>query len=59
MTYLIGRCPSYVADFDLTHLPENRLNLYQHIQYRTQQFWKRWQIKYISELQQRRKWKSQ
>jgi hypothetical protein len=57
--FLIGRSPSYVPDFDFTHLPENRLNLYQHIQYMTQQFWKRWQIEYISELQQRRKWKSQ
>lgn len=56
--FLIGRSLNSVADPDLTHLPESRLSRWQLIQRLHQHFWKRWSKEYISELQQRTKWKN-
>ena len=36
--------------------PENRLNQYKKLQQLIQTYWKRWNIEYITELQQRLKW---
>ncbi|XP_052750491.1 uncharacterized protein LOC113515828 [Galleria mellonella] len=35
----------------------NRLNSFQRLELLRQQFWKRWQLEYVSELQQRQKWR--
>lgn len=55
--FLIGRTFTLVADPSLMHIPENRLSSWQYIQQLQQHFWARWS-KYISELQQRTKWKT-
>ncbi|XP_011694053.1 PREDICTED: uncharacterized protein LOC105453629 [Wasmannia auropunctata] len=55
--FLIGKTLNSVADPDLTHLPESRLSRWQLIQNLQQHFWKRWSKEYLSELQQRTKWK--
>jgi len=55
--FLIGRTLTSVADPSLTHLPEARLSRWQLLQSLHQHFWKRWSKEYISELQQRTKWK--
>lgn len=55
--FLIGRNYTSVVDPSLLHLPENRLSSWQKIQQMQQQLWSRWSKEYISELQQRTKWK--
>ncbi|KAB0799070.1 hypothetical protein PPYR_06950 [Photinus pyralis] len=39
-------------------LPENRLSHFQQVQRLQQHFWARWSLEYVSELQQRVKWRS-
>ncbi|GJQ72036.1 hypothetical protein Trydic_g14402 [Trypoxylus dichotomus] len=43
---------------NLLEVKENTLSRYQRLQQMTQHFWTRWSRKYISELQQKTKWKS-
>ncbi|XP_070851577.1 uncharacterized protein [Drosophila suzukii] len=51
--FLIG-CPfTTVPEGDLTHLPINRLDYWQHLQSMFQGFWKRWHQEYLTSLQQR------
>ncbi|XP_066260793.1 uncharacterized protein [Euwallacea similis] len=57
--FLIGRSTTELPDPDLQHVPANRLSVFQRIQLIKQHFWKRWSKEYISELQQRVKWKTQ
>ncbi|XP_043263587.1 uncharacterized protein LOC122403866 [Colletes gigas] len=56
--FLIGEPLNALPQPDLLHLNQNRLNRYQLIQQMTQHFWKRWQRDYLTELQQRCKWKT-
>lgn len=48
---------SPIPDVDVTELPPNRLSIYQRLQQLKQHIWKRWSKEYVSELQQRTKWK--
>lgn len=57
--FLIGRVLTSAADPDVTHIPQNRLSHFQHVQQLQQHFWARWSREYISELQQRCKWTTQ
>ncbi|XP_070855415.1 uncharacterized protein [Drosophila suzukii] len=54
--FLIGRSFTNVPEGDLTHLPINRLDYWQHLQSMYQGFWKRWHQEYLTSLQQRQKW---
>lgn len=45
-----------MQEASIDHLQINRLNRYQFIQRLNSSFWKRWQLEYISSLQQRNKW---
>jgi len=54
--FLIGRPFTTVPEGDLTNLPINRLDYWQHLQSMYQGFWKRWHQEYLTSLQQRRKW---
>lgn len=56
--FLIGRPLITVPENDVTQVPVNRLSLYQHLNQITQHLWQRWSKEYISELQQRNKWKT-
>lgn len=56
--FFIGRPMISVADPDVTQISDNRLSHFQHIQKLQQHFWSRWSLEYISELQQRLKWRS-
>lgn len=56
--FLIGKSLTSVPDPDLTDLPENRLSRFQRIQFFLQHIWQRWSKEYVSELQQRQKWKT-
>lgn len=55
---LLGRPLHSVPEVDYTRTPENRLATHQRLQSLRQHFWKRWSIEFISELQQRQKWKT-
>lgn len=55
--FLIGRTITSVPDPDVLYIKESRLSLYQRLQQLVQHFWNRWSKEYISELQQRTKWK--
>nr|CAH7738741.1 unnamed protein product [Callosobruchus chinensis] len=57
--FLIGRPATALPDPDLRDLPISRLSRYQLLQQVQQHFWARWSMEYISELQQRTKWKTQ
>lgn len=55
--FLIGRQLSPIPADDVTKLPQNRLSVYEHLQQLKQHIWRRWSKEYVSELQQRVKWK--
>ncbi|XP_070854152.1 uncharacterized protein [Drosophila suzukii] len=54
--FLIGRSFTTVPEGDLTNLPINRLDYWQHLQSMYQGFWERWHQEYLTSLQQRQKW---
>jgi hypothetical protein len=43
-------------NLELTDLPDNRLKRWHLIQKIFQEFWKRWHVEYLHQLQQRGKW---
>jgi len=55
--FLIGRPLTSVPNPDVTHIPQSRLDRFQHLQQLQQHFWQRWSKEYLSELQCRTKWK--
>ncbi|XP_057671251.1 uncharacterized protein LOC130902981 [Diorhabda carinulata] len=55
--FLIGRSSNAAPEPNITHLPRNRLSMYQHLAQVKQHLWKRWNKQYVSELQTRTKWK--
>lgn len=56
--FLIGRPLTAVPGEDLTDKRASQLNRFLRVEHLRQHFWKRWSREYISELQQRTKWKS-
>lgn len=54
--FLIGRPLCCLPEKDLLSTAENRLTLYQRGQRLTQQFWRRWSLEVVPELQRRGKW---
>ena len=56
--FLIGRSAISIPDEDVRSYPENRLKTYEKLQRLHQMFWDRWSKDYISNLQERTKWKS-
>ncbi|XP_066588112.1 uncharacterized protein [Prorops nasuta] len=54
--YLIGKPITALLEFNLTAVPENRLSNWQHIVKMRQDFWVRWSMEYLNELQRRNKW---
>nr|CAH7760091.1 unnamed protein product [Callosobruchus chinensis] len=57
--FLIGRPATTLPDPDLGDIPVSRLSRYQLLQQLQQHFWRRWSREYLTELQQRTKWKLQ
>ncbi|KAK9752873.1 methyltransferase (DUF5641) [Popillia japonica] len=57
--FLIGRPVASLPDPNVCHIPVSRLTSFQRLQYLHQNLWKRWSQEYISELQQRLKWRTQ
>lgn len=55
--FLIGRPSAALPDPDLAEVPESRLSIFQKVQKMHQHLWKRWNKEYVSELQQRSKWR--
>jgi len=55
--FLIGRPLVSVSEMDLTDVNVNRLNRYQLLEQIRQNLWKRWSVEYLTQLQQRNKWK--
>lgn len=55
--FLIGRVLTSLPEVNLTHVPENRLSKWQHLQAMTQHYWRRWHQEYLTELQVRTIWK--
>lgn len=55
--FLIGRALTSLPSPMLTEVNPNRLNRYQHMEQMRQHFWQRWHNEYLSELQQRVKWR--
>ncbi|CAH2017105.1 unnamed protein product [Acanthoscelides obtectus] len=56
--FLIGRPATALPDPDFTETPMTRLSRHQLLQQLQQHFWRRWSNEYLSELQQRIKWRS-
>lgn len=56
--FLIGRSLTAPACDDLTSRETSRLPRYDRIEQMRQHFWQRWTKEYVTELQQRTKWKS-
>lgn len=55
--FLIGDTMTCIPEPDYTPLMINRLGRWQRVQQIQQQFWQRWKSEYLTELQQRSKWK--
>lgn len=56
--FLIGRTLQAVPHPDLRHIPTGRLSHYQLLQQLKQHFWTRWSKEYLSQLQERHKWRT-
>lgn len=56
--FLIGRPLTAPACDDVTEIQMNRLKRYHRVEQLRQQFWKRWSLEYVAELQRRTKWKT-
>ncbi|XP_066596555.1 uncharacterized protein [Prorops nasuta] len=53
---LIGKPLTMLPESNVSSLPDKRLNNWQLIQKIRMDFWRRWQIEYLTELQKRSKW---
>lgn len=53
---LIGKPITSLPESDLLSIPDNRLSTWQHISKVRQNFWSRWSLEYLNELQKRAKW---
>ena len=54
--FLVTTPLNQLPEEDLSDVPVNRLNRWQHLQHLHQNFWKRWAKEYLHQLQQRVKW---
>lgn len=54
--YLIGKPFTSLPEGDIRSVPVNRLSTWQHISKVQQDFWARWNLEYLNELQRRAKW---
>ncbi|XP_051171916.1 uncharacterized protein LOC127288483 [Leptopilina boulardi] len=57
--FLIGDLLTTLPNQDLSHIQQNRLSSWQHIQFIKQHLWKRWSKEYLHELIVRSKWQLQ
>lgn len=57
--FLIGDSLTTLPNQDLSHIQQNRLSSWQHIQFIKQHLWKRWSKEYLHELITRSKWQFQ
>lgn len=55
--FLIGEALDALPEYDMNQIPANRLSRYQLLVQIKQSFWNRWSKEYITQLQQRVKWK--
>lgn len=53
---LIGKPITSLPESNLLSVPDNRLSTWQHISKVRQDFWARWSLEYLNELQKRAKW---
>ncbi|XP_014226437.1 uncharacterized protein LOC106652156 [Trichogramma pretiosum] len=54
--FLIGHPYTALPENDFSAFPDNRLTSWQRVTKTKQEFWRRWQLEYLSELQKRQKW---
>ncbi|XP_018368312.1 PREDICTED: uncharacterized protein LOC108764524 [Trachymyrmex cornetzi] len=55
--FLIGTSFMALPEQSVLDVPQNRINRYQLLTHIQQSFWKRWSREYVTQLQQRSKWK--